>query len=252
MFDLDLADHLVRPHRGAVDRLLRPRGLRLRGRHPAARPRQERGRAPRHGHHHRPGLGRQRGVAAHRGRRDVRGVPRVVRHAVQRLLPAAAAHPRRAHRARGGLRVPRQAGRRGLARRAGTGRSSSARSSRRCCGAWPSPTSSRACRWSRGQRQRRTPAASSRCSTRTPCSAAGHAAACSPPTAPSSSRSRPRATIRDRANTLAPRLGLATAVAAVLFLGWTQLDAGQDAHLDHRRAGGRGAARGLWPPTGRS
>ena len=35
--------------------------------------------------------------------------PRVVRHAVQRLLPAAAADPRRADRARPRLRVPRQA-----------------------------------------------------------------------------------------------------------------------------------------------
>ena len=43
--------------------------------------------------HDRPGLGRQRGVAARRRRRDVRGLPRVVRHAVQRLLPAAAADP---------------------------------------------------------------------------------------------------------------------------------------------------------------
>ena len=53
------------------------------GRHRASRPDQ----------HHRPGLGRQRGVAARRRRRHLRRLPRVVRHAVQRLLPAAAAHP---------------------------------------------------------------------------------------------------------------------------------------------------------------
>jgi len=33
--------------------------------------------------------------------------------------------------------------------------------------------------------------------------------------------------VRDRANALAPKAGLATAVAAVLFLGWTLLDAGK-------------------------
>ena len=53
----------------------------------------ERHRAPRPDQHHRPGLGRQRGLAARRRRRDLRGLPRVVRHAVQRLLPAAAADP---------------------------------------------------------------------------------------------------------------------------------------------------------------
>ena len=62
--------------------------------------------------HDRPGLGRQRGLAARRRRRDVRGVPGVVRHAVQRLLPAAAADPGRADRARRRVRVPRQARRR--------------------------------------------------------------------------------------------------------------------------------------------
>ena len=37
-----------------------------------------------------PGVGRQRGVADHRRRRDVRGVPGVVRVDVLRLLPGAA------------------------------------------------------------------------------------------------------------------------------------------------------------------
>ena len=39
--------------------------------------------------HHRPILGWQRGVAADRGWRDVRGLPALVRHHVQRLLPGA-------------------------------------------------------------------------------------------------------------------------------------------------------------------
>ncbi len=76
---------------------------------------QGRHRAPRPDQHDRPGLGRQRGLAARRRRRDVRRVPRVVRHAVLRLLPAAAADPGRADRPRRRLRVPRQARRRPLA-----------------------------------------------------------------------------------------------------------------------------------------
>ena len=67
-------------------------------------------RAPGHDQHDRPGLGRQRGVGARRRRRHVRGVPGVVRHAVQRVLPAAAADPGRADRARPGVRVPRTSG----------------------------------------------------------------------------------------------------------------------------------------------
>ena len=66
-------------------------------------------RAARRDPHHRPGLGRQRGVAARRRRRHVRGLPRVVRDAVLRLLPGAVPDPRRAHRARRGVRVPGQA-----------------------------------------------------------------------------------------------------------------------------------------------
>ena len=41
----------------------------------------DRDRPPRRDQHHRPGLGRQRGLAARRGRRDLRRVPRVVRDA---------------------------------------------------------------------------------------------------------------------------------------------------------------------------
>ena len=73
----------------------------------------------RHDQHDRPGLGRQRGLAAHRGRRDVRRVPGLVRGHVQRLLPAAAPHPDRADHPRRRVRVPRQAGRRALAGRLG-------------------------------------------------------------------------------------------------------------------------------------
>ena len=58
----------------------------------------------------RPGLGRQRGVARHRGRRDVRGLPGLVRDDVLRLLPRPAAHPRVPHRSRAVVRVAREGG----------------------------------------------------------------------------------------------------------------------------------------------
>ena len=67
----------------------------------------DRDRAPRHAQHDRPGLGRQRGLGARGRRRHIRRLPRVVRHPVQRVLPAAAADPRRPDRARPCLRVPR-------------------------------------------------------------------------------------------------------------------------------------------------
>ena len=57
----------------------------------------------------RPRLGRQRGVAGDRRRRDLRRVPGVVRDDVLGLLPRAAAHPRPAHRARRLVRVARAA-----------------------------------------------------------------------------------------------------------------------------------------------
>ena len=75
-------------------RLLRARGLRLRRRHAAAVPAARRARARRDVRVDRPGLGRQRGLARHRGRRDVRGLPGLVRDDVLGLLHRAAARPR--------------------------------------------------------------------------------------------------------------------------------------------------------------
>src|SRR5690606_13147433 len=86
---------LVRAHRVLVDRLLRARGVRLRRRHARAGARPRRDGAAGHDQHHRSALGRQRGVGPGRRRRDVRSVPGVVRDAVQRILPAAAADPGR-------------------------------------------------------------------------------------------------------------------------------------------------------------
>ncbi len=89
--------------------------------HAAADPRPRRRRAALDHLHDRPGLGRQRGVAADRRRRHVRGVPGVVRDALLRLLPGAVPDPGRADRARRGVRVPRQARHRALARHLGRG-----------------------------------------------------------------------------------------------------------------------------------
>ena len=150
------------------------------------------------------------------------------------LLPPAAAHPGRADRARRRVRVPRQAGRRSAGRRrwdwAHHHRLARARAAvgRRL----------RQHRARRADRRGRAPtrAASSPCSTRTPCSAGWSRSACSPRTAPCSSRSRPSATsgtgpTRSRAGRGWPRRS-----PRCCFLGWTLLDAGE-----HRSPGSRAA-----------
>ena len=110
-------------------------------------------RAPGDDQHDRTGLGRQRGLADRRRRRDVRGLPAVVRHALLGLLPGAVPDPRRADRARCRVRVLRQARRRrwragwDVALVLGT-------LCPRCCGVWRWRTSCAACR--------STPRASSR------------------------------------------------------------------------------------------
>ena len=66
--------------------------------------------------------------------------------AVQRLLPAAAADPAGADRARASRSSTAPSATTGRGSAAGTRRSSSARSCRRCCGASRSPTSCAVCR----------------------------------------------------------------------------------------------------------
>ena len=185
-------------------------------------------RAPRADQHHRPGLGRQRGVADHRRRRHVRRLPRVVRHPVLRLLPAAAADPARADRARRRLRVPRQAPRARLEAPAGTwrifvgslvpavavGRRVRQHRARRAAGRRP-----------RVRRRPARPAQPVR-----PARRPDHAGACSSPTARCSWRSRPPARSATGPTALAGRAGLVAAVLAVAFLA---LDAGR--HPAHRR-----------------
>ena len=86
-------------------------------------------------------LGRERGVARRRRRRDVRGVPRLVRDDVLRLLRRAAArallphHPRRLVRVAIEEREPAAGG------RSGPGATRSAAQARRSCGASGSPIS---------------------------------------------------------------------------------------------------------------
>ena len=166
----------------------------------------DRERPPRADQHHRPGVGRQRGVADRRRRRHVRRVPRVVRDPVLRLLPAAAAHPGRADRARGRLRVPRQDRRRPAGGATGTARSSPARWSRRCCGAWPSATSCAA------SRSTPTTSSSAPSSPAQPLRAARRAATLTLFTSPRRGvpvASRPTATSGCGRARLAPRLGAA-------------------------------------------
>ena len=76
-----------------------------------------------------------------RGRRHLRRLPRLVRHPLLRLLPAAAAHPGLPDRARRRLRVPGQAPRGAAGSATGSTPSSGPRCCPRSCGAWPSPTS---------------------------------------------------------------------------------------------------------------
>ena len=77
----------------------------------------ERARARRAVRVDRPGLGRQRGLARRRGRRDVRGVPGLVRDDVLGLLPRAAAHPLLPDHPRRLVRVAREERQPALARR---------------------------------------------------------------------------------------------------------------------------------------
>ncbi|CAA9275942.1 MAG: Cytochrome bd terminal oxidase subunit II, partial [uncultured Blastococcus sp.] len=99
------ADALVRRRRGALDRLPAARGLRLRGRRPAAGARPEAGRPAPDAPQHRAAVGRQRGLADHRRRRGVRRLPRLVRHLAAGALPALRAGLVRPDHPGGGVRV---------------------------------------------------------------------------------------------------------------------------------------------------
>ena len=139
--------HLVPAHRGPVDRLLRPRGLRLRRRHAAAA-----GRA------HRDTTA---GVAINTigpvwdgnevwllvaGGATFAAFPEWYASLFSGFYLALLLILRRADPARGGLRVPRQDRQRPLAPQLGHRDHRAARRCPRCCGAWRSRTSCAACR----------------------------------------------------------------------------------------------------------
>ena len=161
---------------------------------------------PRHGQHHRPGLGRQRGVGAHRRWRDLRRLPALVRHDVQRLLPAPAADPRRPHRPQPRLRLPRQA----RPTRSGEPRWDTAifvgsLVARPAVGRRADQPRARPAD-RRGQGVHRQPF--TLLNPVSPARRAGHASACSSPTARSSSRSRRPARSAPTPGRIATRTGL--------------------------------------------
>ena len=110
---------LVHHHRRLVVGLLRAGRVRLRHRHPARRGGPGRPRPPGADQHDRPGLGRQRGVAARSRWRHFRRLPELVRDAVQRVLPSAVPDLGGTHIPRRGIRVPLEARASRLARRLG-------------------------------------------------------------------------------------------------------------------------------------
>ena len=173
-------DLLVLPDRAPVGRLLRARGVRLRRRDAAAvRPARRRG-ARHAAPDDRPGLGRQRGVAHRRGRRDLRRVPGVVRDDVLGLLRGAAARPRVPHRPRRIVRVAREEREPALAVGLGVGEHD--RELRRVAGVGRGPRRA-ALRGRRSAPTGTTPAASGTCSPPTRSSPASRQCCCSPSTA---------------------------------------------------------------------
>src|SRR5262245_42626128 len=115
-------DYLVHPDHRSLERLLPARGLRLRRRHAAAVRPAERIRARGDVRVDRARLGRERGLARGRGRRDLRGVPGLVRDDVLGLLPRASAPPLLPDHPRRLVRVAREGREPTLARRVALGK----------------------------------------------------------------------------------------------------------------------------------
>ena len=140
---------LVRRDRVLLDGLLRPGGIRLRGRRAARRRRQDQRGAGGGARIDRAVLGRKRGLADRRRRGHVRRVPGLVRDDVLEPVPGAAARPGGADGTRCRVRVPEQARGPAVAPRRGRGRRSEAARSCRCWSASASATCSTACRSTR-------------------------------------------------------------------------------------------------------
>ena len=137
---------LVAVPRRAADRLRHHGRLRPRRRDAAAVRRPHRHRAARRHQHHRPGLGRQPGLADPRRRRDLRGLAADLRGVVLRLLHRHVPGAGDPDPAAGRLQVPQQDRRTRAGARSGTARCSPAASCRRWCSASRSATCCRACR----------------------------------------------------------------------------------------------------------
>ena len=174
------ADPLVRHHRLLLGGLLHARGVRLRRRHAAPVPAPGRGRAAGDVRVDRPGLGRQRGLAGGGRRRDLRGLPGLVRVDVLGLLPGAAAGARVPDRARPLVRVADARARAPAGGASGRGPTRPAASARRWSGESAWRTCCTACRSTAAAT---SPAASGICSTPTRCSAESRSCSCSPSTA---------------------------------------------------------------------
>ena len=226
---MELTTVLVHPHRRPVDRLPRPRGLRLRRRHAAARPRHA-ARTPT----------TPRSAAASCSTRSARSgtatrsgcSPPVARPSppsrtgtrrmFSGVLPAAAAHPRRAHRAQPRLRVPRTSGTTTGGAALGPAPSSSGRSCRPCSWGVALTNIVRGVPIDASQRVHRQPVHPAqpgrRCSAgSSPCSPVPH------PRRASSSRSRPTGRSAHDARDFATRAGVVAAVLAVALLVWLGL-----------------------------
>ena len=209
-----------------------------------ARGRPRRRRAPRRDPLDRSGLGRQRGLAAGRRRRDLRRLPGVVRDPLLGLLPRAVPDPRRADRPRRRVRVLGQARRPDLAHALGVGARSSAAPCPPCSGASAGRTSSTACR---SAPTTSSPARCSTCSTPMRCSAAWRRSRSSSPTARLPRAARPRASAEQRvACDRRQRDARGRRDRAPCFVAWTLIDQTDRGGVEAVSASSRCSR---WPPS---
>ena len=140
---------LVRPVHPDHRRLSDPRRVRHGRRDPAPAAGADRRRAADVPQQHRPGLGRQRGLAGARRRRPVRRLPAGLRVAVLGPVPRVHAGPAGDDPADGRARVPVARSRASAGGPPGTRSSPPRRPGSRCCSASPSATSWPVCRSTR-------------------------------------------------------------------------------------------------------
>ena len=153
---------------------------------------------------HRPGVGRQRGLAARRGRRARVRLSARLRGRLQRLLPAAHDRAVAPGRARAVDRAAPPLGRAAVARLSATCRSRCRRRCWRSCSAPRSATSCAACPSARTATSSRRCSAPAARSISTPCSSGSSPSSCSPRTAPRTWRGSAKASCRRAAGACAP------------------------------------------------